>query len=369
MADTSVATGLTVQQWDDKFFREYLGWNKFFKYMGPDENSIIQVKEDLTKKKGDSVTFALVNRLTGAGVTGSSTLEGNEEGMDTRSHKITVDQIRNGVRIPMLDEQFSAISLRAAARPTLMDWMMETTRDAIVNALGSINGVVYASATEAQKDAWLDDNNDRVLFGSAVGNTDSTGGTVAYDMSDSLATIDNTADKLDAGVIELAVRRAKLASPRIRPIRVREAGDEEWFVLLCNSLCFRDLRADTAILAADREARARGVTNPLFTGGDLLWNGVVIREVEEIPVTGAVGASSIQVAPNYLVGAQAVGFAIAQRSNTVTEVFDYGDKHGVAVRETRGIEKLKFGSHATVDTNDLKDHGVFTIFAAAVADS
>jgi len=367
MADTSVATGLTVQQWDDKYFREYLGWNKFAKYMGTSENSIIQVKEDLTKKKGDSVTFALVNRLVGSGVTGSNTLEGNEEAMESRSHKLTVDQVRNAVRVPMLDEQFSAISLRNAARPTLLDWSMEYMRDEIVAVLGDINGVVYGSASEAQKDAWLDDNNDRVIFGAALGNTDATGGTVAYDFSDSTATIDNTADKISASLLSLAKRRAKAASPKIRPIRVREAGDEEWYVFLCNSLVFRDLRADTTILAADREARARGVTNPLFTGGDLLYDGIIIREIEEIPVY-AEGASSIDIAPGFFCGAQAVGVGYAMRSNTVEEVFDYGDKHGVAVREVRGIDKLRFGS-GSADTDDLRDHGVLTVWTAAVGDA
>ena len=362
MADTTVATGLTVQQWDDKFFMEYLGWNKYAKYMGTDENSIIQVKEELTKDKGDSVTFALVNRLTGNGVTGSSTLEGNEEAMDSRSHKLTVDQIRNAVRVSVLNEQFSAISLRDAARPVLLDWMMEQTRDDITTALNSINGVAYGSASETQKDTYIGDNNDRVLFGSAVGNY------VTNDHSMSLATIDNTNDQLTSGVISLAKRRAKLASPQIRPIRVREAGDEEWYVLLCNSLCFRDLRQDATILAADREARARGVTNPLFTGGDLLYDGMIIREIEQIPVDAGAGAAAIDVAPNFLCGAQAVGIGYAMRSNTVTENFDYEDKMGVAVREIRGIDKLQFGSGAT-DTDDLKDNGVFTIWAAAVADA
>ncbi len=363
MADTSVASGLKVQQWDDKYFREYLGWNKYAKYMGTTENSIIQVKEDLTKKKGDSVTFALVNRLTGAGVTGSNTLEGNEEAMESRSHKLTVDQIRNAVRVPMLDEQFSAISLRNAARPVLLDWSMEQMRDDITEALGDINGVVYGSASEAQKDAWLVDNADRVLFGAALSNDSGPG-----DHSAALLNIDATNDKLDSGMITLAKRRAKLADPKIRPIRVREAGDEEWYVLLCNSLCFRDLRADATILAADREARARGVNNPLFTGGDLLYDGIIIREIEQIDVVTGVGASTTDVAPNYLVGAQAVGVGYAMRTNTVTEEFDYGDKHGVAVREVRGIDKLRFGS-GTTDTADLKDNGVFTIWANATADT
>jgi N4-gp56 family major capsid protein len=365
MADTSAATGLTVQQWDDKFFREYLGWNRFAKYMGTSTSSLIQVKEDLAKKKGDSVTFALVNRLTGAGITGSNTLEGNEEEMTSRSHKITVDQIRNAVRVPALEEQFSAIGLRNAGRDVLMDWAMEHVRDDVVEALGSINGVAFASATQAQRDAWLDDNYDRVLFGAAKSNTDSAGGTVAYDFSDSLAAVDNTADKLDTPMIDLAVRMAKEASPRIRPIRVREDGDEEWYVLFCNSRCFRDLKSDTALQQAQREALPRAQSNPLFTGGDLVWGGVIIREVPEI---AAFTNGAIDVAPNFLCGAQALGYGIAKRWESVTEEFDYGDKYGVAVRHWYGMEKLRFGSGST-DTADLKDHGVFTIYAAAVADS
>ena len=50
MALTTARTGLTPQQWDDKFFMEYVRENRFKRYMGTDENSIIQLKEDLTKK-------------------------------------------------------------------------------------------------------------------------------------------------------------------------------------------------------------------------------------------------------------------------------------------------------------------------------
>ena len=58
MADTQAATGLKVQQWDDNYFKESLNANVFKPYMGTQENSIIQVKENLTKKKGDRITSA-----------------------------------------------------------------------------------------------------------------------------------------------------------------------------------------------------------------------------------------------------------------------------------------------------------------------
>ena len=95
---TSVASGLRVQQWLDKFHVEYLTENRYSESMGPDENSIIHVKEDLSKKRGDSITFALVNKLTNSATTGSSTLEGNEEDLDTRSFRLYVDKRRNANR-------------------------------------------------------------------------------------------------------------------------------------------------------------------------------------------------------------------------------------------------------------------------------
>ena len=189
MADTTVATGLTVEQWDEKFFKEYLTENRFEGEMGTSEMSIIQVKENLTKKKGDRINFALVNKLTNDAVTGSNTLEGNEEDMATRSFEVAVNKRRNGVRVAEIDEQFSAISLRDAGRSVLKDWAAKDTEGLIINALSSINGVRYATASEAQKDAWLVDNADRVLFGAVRSNNS------ANDHSASLANCDTSADK------------------------------------------------------------------------------------------------------------------------------------------------------------------------------
>ncbi len=366
MTDTTVATGLTVQQWDSKFFKEALNANIFKPFMGTKTNSIIQMKEDLTKKKGDSVTFSLVNKLSGSGVSGNSVLEGNEEAMDSRSFKVSVDQLRNATRVSELDEQFSAIDLREAGKDVLLDWEMESTRDRIITALGSINGVAYGTATEAQKDAWLDDNNDRVLFGAVKSNTDSAGGTVAYDHSDSLAAIDNTNDKLTPGAISLMKRMAKTASPKIRPLKPRKGGvSSDSYILFVPSLLLRDLALNSDFLQANREARARGKLNPIFAGADYIFDNVAIIEVEDI---ATFSNGTIAVAPCYLCGAQAIGYAMAKRPNTVQETFDYGDKHGCAVRQIDGIEKMVFGTGAS-DTADLKDHGVFTGFFAAVADS
>jgi hypothetical protein len=364
MAITYTASAARVQAWDDDFWTEYVRESRWKPYMGTSENSIIQVKERGSGlwRRGDRFTYNFVGQLTNSGVTGSNMMEGNEEALDQKAFLLSVDKIRNAVLIPELEEIKNAIDLRDAARETLKTWISKDLRDKMTLAAGNINGVAFASATEAQRDAWLDYNYDRALFGAALSNTDSTGGTVAYDFSDSLATIDNTADKLTPAAVSLMKRIAQSANPLIAPVRTKR--DEEWYILLVNRLAMRDLKENTTMAQANRDARERGKDNPLFTGADLVWDGVIIREFPEIPLTTN---GTIQVGPVYLMGAQALAMAWARRSRTVTKLFDYEDKWGVEVSEIRGMDKIRFAYNDADDTH-TKDAGMVTGWFAAVSD-
>ena len=364
MAITYTAAAARVQAWDDDFWTEYVRESRWKPYMGTSENSIIQVKERGSGlwKRGDRFTFNFVGQLTNSGVTGSNMMEGNEEALDQHAFLLSVDKIRNAVLVPELEEIKNAIDLRDAARETLKTWISKDLRDKLTIAAGNINGVAFASATEAQRDAWLDQNNDRALFGATLSNTDATGGTVAYDFSDSLVTIDNTNDKLTPAALSLMKRIAQNANPIVQPVRTKR--DEEWYVALVNRYAMRDLKENAVMSQAHRDARERGKDNPLFTGADLVWDGIIVREFPEIPLTTN---GTIQVGPVYLMGAQAMGMAWARRSRTVTKLFDYDDKWGVEISEIRGMDKLRFGYNTPDDTN-TKDAGMVTGWFAAVAD-
>lgn len=366
MANTAAADGLKVQKWDDRFFREYIQDNPFKPYMGADENSIIQLKEDQVRRY-QKVTYALLNSLSNNGVTGSSTLEGNEEAMDSRSFSVTVDKLRNAVRVADIEQQYSSIDLRNAARPLLMDWAMDiggTQR--IIDALQSINGVAYGSATEAQKDAWLDDNTDRVFFGvNGVANfsTSAPAGGATYDHSASLALCDTTDDKLSTSILSQLKRAALTASPKIKPIRVGRLN-RRYFVAFVHPRAMADLKGDDTLQNAQKDVIIRNENNRLFQGGDVEWDGIIVHEVDRMPVLSGVGNSSADVSPVFFCGAQAIGYAIAKRWRSVTERFDYEDKHGVAVETIDAIEKMRFGTDAGSDTGDTKDHGLVTGYVA-----
>jgi len=363
---TPSRAGLTPTLWDKMFFAEYIRKNRFRKYFGTTESSMIQVKDSLTTKNGDTVTFAAVRRLVGAGVTGNTVLEGNEEILDQRSMKLAVAPIRHAVAVSDWDEQKSVIELRDAAKTSLQNWSMEKLRNDIITALSSINGVPYLTATATQRNLWLASNSDRVRFGGAAANYS------AGVFATALGTLGNTTDKMTGALLSLVKRQAQTASPHIRPIMTNDTNDEEWFVAFLPSLVFRDFRNDPPVMTANAGSRPREQgweKNPLFSGGDMVWDGIIVREIPELPVLSGAGAGAINVAASYLCGAQALGIGWAQRSHTTTNVRDYGYFHGVGIQEMRGIGKLQFGKDPSVDTTTLIDQGMFTIFTASVADA
>jgi Protein of unknown function (DUF4043) len=83
------------------------------------------------------------------------------------------------------------------------------------------------------------------------------------------------------------------------------------------SNCFRDLQADTTIINANTQARPRegdGLDkNPLFQDGDLIYNGIIIREIPEMDVRlpvfySTAGAAAIQISPVFMCGQSAMAW-------------------------------------------------------------
>jgi hypothetical protein len=153
---------------------------------------------------------------------------------------------------------------------------------------------------------------------------------------------------------------AKQTSPKVRPIKVKE--EEEWFPVLLGTVNFRQLQNDLSTINQNAWERTRGESNPLYTGGDLIWDGMIFREVPEIASIGTVGLSSANVYPVYLLGAQTLAYAIAQRAKMIKNVTDYGAKIGAGVQFIDGIAKTYFGTGPN-DGDTPKQNAVTGFFA------
>jgi len=372
MADTTIATANREEAWDNDAFLEYVRENEMAPYMGTDENAAIQLDENLIKKPGDGLTFSLIGKFSNNNV-GTGTLEGNEEAVGNYGHKVELEVVRNAFTINNFEDQVTGIDVRNKGKVQMKNWAMDLMRNDILDAFHSINSIDYGTATNAQHDAWAADNDDRIVY---VGYA-----TAPADHSAGLVQLTAGTDTLSATVVSLARRKARTADPAIKPIRVN--GSEEWYVMFCDPYAFRDLKTDATINAAQRDALARGQGNPLFRAGDIIWDGVICREVPEIAnfiddATGTWGAgaaanglatggaSSARVGVSFLSGAQSVGVGWGKRLTTTMDTREYGFVKGFGVEEFRGIEKLLFKTPSG-NTNPV-DHGLVTVYTASALD-
>lgn len=193
------------------------------------------------------------------------------------------------------------------------------------------------------------------MFGNAVGNNDGA------DHSASLLNVDPPNDRMTAAHVSLAKQLAREATNRkIKPVKQSVSKGRDDYVYFVGSRAFRDLKTDSVMVNANRDARVRGTSdNPIFRDGDLLWDGVVIREVPEIPVIAGVGATGSDVQPGFFCGAGAVGVAWGQRPKPTTkDSTDYQFEVGRGIEECRGTAKMVW---------DGIQNGVVNTFVSAPA--
>ncbi len=374
-----LATASEKQTWTTQFLLEYVRESGLLPYMGTSPTSIIRIRNELQSAGGAYLNVPLITRLKGRGVRGAEVLKGNEDDLGNYNDQVRIDWIRNGVKVPKSTSYKTDIDLFDAAKPQLRTWDAELLRDDVLDQFGSIvipgaadaNGiagndstVLYAAATAAQRNAFLVANADRILFGNSKANA------VSGVWATAAATVDNTNDKLSAATISLAKRMAKTAGQttagiHIRPFKSDMTAGREWYVLFANSLAFRDLGQDATIIAANTNARARegdGIErNPLFQDGDLLYQGVIIREIPELPIITGAGAGNIDIGMNFLCGQSAITVAYGQDPVFRVDMKeDYDFRPGVAIEELRGMKKTSYAG---------LQYGIVTMVNAAVADA
>jgi N4-gp56 family major capsid protein len=366
MANTVSIDALRQELWSKELLDDVQrDVENVMQFMGEGQNNVVNVSRDLKKSKGDTQTFGLVARLTGAGVTGDSELEGNEESMSSYSEQVLIDQIRNAVRLTgKLDAQKTAYNQIEAARENLRMWMKEFLCRQIFLKLGGVtnttlvdtNGVVVGTrAAWSNTPDYIPDADEAAGVGNRYICAETTG-------TDALA----AADTMTLDLVTSAATKASLVSPKIQKI---QSGGDSFYVMYLHPLCARDIRKSSDWKTAQQNARERGDKNPVFRGALGYWSNVLLLENEFVPwldvsVAGnsfrgaATGTDcAVDCARNLLVGQSAVLMAEASNPDAlVVETFDYKNKDGVAANFIGGIQKAMFNS---------LEYGVICVDAAA----
>ena len=346
MAEVTITSDLEKQKWLSNYFEEYVRESGFMPYMGRNSNKVIVTKYELQEESGKTINIPLITRLTNSGVEGNAILDGAEEDMSVYNMPLSIDWRRNGVRVPKSTSYKTEIDLWGAAKDLLKQWEAEKLRDDIIESMMRVERAVnYGASSSTTRNNWLNANFDRVLFGATIANAGTAGSAVH---ATALTNLDTGADKLTTSIGSLARRIARSANPHIRPFRT-ETG-REFYVMFCGARAFRDLKLDTAMISANRDARAREGDayrdNPLFVDGDLWYDGILYHEVPEIDDIAAqtsyfnAAATAGDARPCFLCGAQAVAIAWGQTPEMRTDTKkDYEFRPGVAIEELLEVDK------------------------------
>jgi N4-gp56 family major capsid protein len=366
MANTQSNSNLRRQIWSKDLMVDVMrDVENGLQFAGADANNVVQIKDDLKKEKGQSVTFGMVARLSGDGVDGDNELEGNEESMSAYDESVSIDQKRNAVRLKgKLDDQKSMYDQIKPAKDNLRIWMKEFIIRQVFLKLGGVtnaglvdtNGVVYsASCAWSNTPDYIPDADEAAGIGARyicanAGGTDALG----------------ASDKMTLDLVTKAATIAKLANPQIQPL---EADGEKFYVMYLHPLQARDIRLSSDWKTANQNARERSEKNPVFRGALGYWSNVLLLENEfapwlDVSVAGnsfrGAGTGTdcaVDCARALLCGRQAAALAEVNNPDAlVVETFDYQNKDGVAASFLGGIQKLMFNS---------KEFGVVAVDSAA----
>lgn len=358
-----------------QFYKEYVRESGFAPYMGVASAGLLKpIHIVLDNKKGGQTTrIPLLTKLRNRGTAGSSTLVGREEPIGKYSFNTKIEWRRHAVATEEREEHYSFIKVVDEVRPLLKLWGKEQVRDEIIDGLNMVvsnapgtadevigvpvcnpdlpDAPIKVTASAGSLNTWLTHNTDRILFGHDNVVVPSAPGVrlVAGNFAASMVNVANQAnDRFGAQMVMRMKYLARHANPIIRPIRTGEQG-REFYVVFCDSDSFDQAWNDADIKQANIEARARAEnasssSNPIWQDGDLLYRGVIIREIPEIiKIDAAIYATSRPLGRQFLMGAQAIAFSWGMEPDfRKRKEDDYGHINGVGVTEARGCQKIQF---------------------------
>lgn len=349
---------LAVKHWSAQIYQQALADLYFTKYIGKGPDSLIQEKFDLTKEKGDSMTFGLLMKMTGAGVTGDTALENAEESLAYYNYSQLITLRANAVvAAGKMTLRMTAMDIKRDAKTALGGWLKEILEQDIIYAL---SGLVNGAGTIAKNAP----STNRKWFGGQA----SGGATIEAVAND--AAIDSTTNNLfGPQVISILKRKAQMATPKIRPLVV---NGKEYYVIFIHPYQAKALKADADWKNAQLYAADRGSNNPIFTGALGIYDQVIVQEHNGIitKIGGGAGAAgyfesddllagTYTVARALFCGAQAGVIGWGQMPGWYEKMFQYNRVPGVATDVVYGIGKPEFNSEdfavITCDTMAIPD--------------
>ena len=371
MANTNFSA-LTSEQltiWSRDFWRVARNMSFINQFAGSGPNSMVQEISELTQsEKGARAVLTLLADMTGDGIVGDNTLEGNEEALRSFDIVVQLDQLRFANRLSgRLADQKSVVNFREHSRDALAYAMADRIDQLAFLSLAGIaytnknNGALRPVLTSGQNLGDLTFNSDVTAPTSnrhkrINGNDLAAGSVTSITASDTLK------------YRHIVDQKAFAKDQYIRGMR--GAGNEEMYHFFVSPQVMADLKLDSDFLSNVRSAGIRGPNNELFAGSSsLMVDGVMVHEFRHVfNTSGATSGSSseagsagykggsganVDYASCLFCGAQSLAMADIGLPEIVEDTFDYGNQNGISIGKIFGLKKPKYNSDVTGQAEDF----------------
>lgn len=330
---------LTRKRWAKDLFPIILKAVEFNELIGTGSDSIVQMRTELGKGEGDQIKFGIRLPLTGEGIVGDDTVEGNEEKLRFRNFYMTIEELNHAVDTGgKMEEQRVPYDLMVEGKTGLQEWWSDKLSNMLFAHLCSDTTFRVAGKTFAQNPIEADANHTVACNGGTVGSLNSS-----HEMG--LSFLDRLKQQAQVPIDEST-------GYRIRPIMI---GGKPMYRVILHNFVFDRMRADVnAGQWGDmlRSAQKLGMPNVEFE-----YNGLLVSKSERIRSTTA------NEYRNVLLGAQAAciawGGAGESKSTTMSFVpYEKDAKRYIMIRGggILGIKATRFVTGTNAESTG-EDYG------------
>lgn len=328
------------------------------RFIGTDDNNIIQRKTELETDAGDTISFDLCVQMRAKPTYGDARLEGKEESLRFYTDQVIIDQVRHAASAGgKMSRKRTAHDMRMIAKNRLGDYFARLVDELFFMYLSGARGINQdfiedTTYTGFANNAFSAPDAQHQLYGGSATSKASLAAT----------------DKMTVTVIEKAINKAEMMQaldPRTANMVPVTNGAEDQYVILMSPFQEYDLRTNTStgqwIDIQKAAAAAEGRKNPIFMGSLGMINNTILHKHRNVIRFDDYGAgSNVKAARALFLGRQAAvvayGTAGGLRYSWEENTKDYGNEPTVASGFIGGIKKTVFNS---------RDFGVLSIDTAA----
>jgi len=257
---------LTRKKWAKDLFAVMLPEVEFNYLVGSGSDAAVQMRTELGKGEGDTITFGIRKPLVGEGVVGTEKIEGQEEELRFADFAVTVEELQHAVDTGgKMEEQRVPYNLMMEGKNALNDWWADKLSDHIINNLVS--------------------NTNFKVKGSYFANTIVAPDTKHHLMVNDVAEASMTStDIIDLAFLDRVKQRAELMNMegdnhyKIRPLKLK---GKNYYRVILHNYAFDALRQNiNAAQWGDIQRNAMRLQMPEV---EIEYNGMLVTKSERLP--------------------------------------------------------------------------------------